>query len=514
MDECVVGIDIGTSACKVLAVSRDLEVVGERTGRYPTYIPRPGWVEQNPEDWWVVVKTALKELGGEVRRNGYEISGIGLTGQMHGLVLLDEEGKVLRPCIMWNDQRNYGQCLYAIEKLGGLERVVKLINNGIMPGFTIGKILWAMENEPEIFSRARKFLNPKDYIRFRLTGEYATDFSDASGTHMFDVKNRRWCDEILDTFNIPRYLLPDRVVESSQVTGHVLEEVAMEVGLRGEVPVVGGGGDAVLQLAASGSTRPGRLSIVIGTAGNVGLTVDSYFENREGILQFYCNVIPGKWMVFGCTLAAGGSLDWLRAVLAGSEEDVARLCGRSVFDILSEEARLAPPGCGGVFFLPYLAGERAPHTDPNARGVFIGLTLKTTKNDLVRSVMEGVAYSLRSLGDMLRRRSGIEVSEVYISGGGVASGVWRQIFADVFGVKVKVLRYSEKGGSLGAALLAGVGIGFWRSLEEAVEGLQVVYENDCNPGNSRRYERLFKIYEKLYPILKPAFDMIASEVES
>jgi len=514
MEECVVGVDIGTSSCKVLAISRDLSIIGEKTGKYPTYIPKPGWVEQNPEDWWKAVRATLRELNQEVRKKGYEIAGIGLTGQMHGLVLLDEKGNVLRPCIMWNDQRNYKQCIYAIEKLGGLKNTVKLINNGIMPGFTIGKILWVIENEPEIFAKAKKFLNPKDYIRFKLTGEYATDVSDASGTHMFDVKNRRWCDEILDTFNIPHYILPDRVVESSEITGHILGEVAEEIGLRREVPVVGGGGDAVVQLAASGSTSSDKLCILIGTAGVVGLTVDRYFENSEGILQFYCGVMPKKWIVFGCTLAAGGSLEWFKEVLAGSEEAIARWYGKSVFDILSEEAQLAPPGSGGVFFLPYLAGERAPHTDPNARGVFIGLSLKTRKNDIIRSVLEGVAYSLRSLGDMLKEKSGTKYAEVYISGGGAASYVWRQIFADIFGTKVKVLKYGEKGGSLGAALLAGVGIKFWKRFEDAVESLQVIYENDYNPENYKKYEKLFRVYEKLYPILKPAFDMITSEAQS
>jgi len=514
MEECVVGLDVGTSGCKVLAISRELEVVGEKSGRYPTYIPRPGWVEQNPDDWWNVVRRLLAELAGDLRTKGYEIAGIGLTGQMHGLVLLDEHGKVLRPCIMWNDQRNYRQCLYAIERLGGLENVVRLINNGIMPGFTVGKILWVMENEPHIFVKATKFLNPKDYIRFRLTGDYATDVSDASGTHMFDVKNRKWCREILETLNIPEQILPDRVVESSEVTGYVTDKVAGEIGLGGGVAVVGGGGDAVLQLAASGSTSPSKLCILIGTSGVVGLTVDEYFENSEGILQFYCNVMPRRWMVFGCTLAAGGSLEWFREALADSEEAVARLCGRSAFDILSEEAQQAPLGSRGVFFLPYLAGERAPHTDPNARGVFIGLSLSTRKPDIVRSVLEGVAYSLRSLGDMLRRKSRSEIREVYISGGGALSNIWRQIFADVFGVRVRVLKYSEKGGSLGAALLAGIGIGIWKRFEDAVESLEIIHENDYNPENHEKYERLFRVYEKLYPILKPAFDLIAEEAQT
>jgi len=509
MEECVVGIDIGTSACKVLAISRDLEILSEKTGKYPTYVPKPGWTEQNPEDWWAAVRDLLTGMSKELRKKGYEIAGIGLTGQMHGLVLLDEDGNVLRPCIMWNDQRNYKQCLYAIEKLGGLENVVRLINNGIMPGFTIGKILWVMENEPEIFAKSKKFLNPKDYIRFKLTGDYITDVSDASGTHMFDVKNRKWCDEILEALNIPKHILPDKVMESSEITGYVSDQVSRDVGLSGEVAVVGGGGDAVLQLAASGSMDPSKLCILIGTSGVVGLTVDKYFENSGGILQFYCNVIRGRWMVFGCTLAAGGSLEWFRQVFADSEEAVAKWCNKSVFDILSEEAEKAPIGSGGVFFLPYLTGERAPHTDPNARGVFIGLNLMTRKPEVVRSVLEGVAYSLRSVGELLKEKSGGEIKEVYLSGGGAASNVWRQIFADIFGVKVRTLKHSEKGGSLGAAMLAGVGIKFWKKLEDAVESLEVVYENEHNPESHEKYERLFRIYEKLYPILKPAFDLIS-----
>lgn len=511
MEECVVGVDIGTSACKVLAISRDLEILSEKSGKYPTYVPKPGWTEQNPEDWWAVVGSLLADISKELREKGYEIAGIGLTGQMHGLVVLDDKGNVLRPCIMWNDQRNYKQCLYAIEKLGGLENVIKLINNGIMPGFTIGKILWVMENEQEIFAKASKLLNPKDYIRFKLTGNYITDVSDASGTHMFDVKNRRWCDEILETFNIPEYMLPDKVVESSEITGYVSDNVSKDIGLIGEVAVVGGGGDAVVQLAASGSTDPTKLCILIGTAGVVGLTVDKFFENSGGILQFYCNVIPGRWIVFGCTLAAGGSLEWFRQVFADSEEAVAKWCNKSVFDILSEEAEKAPIGSGGVFFLPYLTGERAPHTDPNARGVFIGLNLMTRKPEVIRSVLEGVAYSLRSVGDILRMKSGSDIREVYLSGGGAASNVWRQIFADVFGVRVKTLKYSEKGGSLGAAILAGVGIRFWKKFEDAVRLLEIVYENEHHHENHEKYEKLFRIYEKLYPILKPAFRLISEE---
>jgi xylulokinase len=490
-------------------MSRDLEILGEKSGKYPTYVHKPGWAEQNPEDWWIVVKSLLTDISGELRKKGYEIAGIGLTGQMHGLILLDENGNVLRPCIMWNDQRNYKQCLYAVEKLGGLKKVIKLINNGIMPGFTIGKILWVMENEPKTFAKARKFLNPKDYIRFKLTGDYITDVSDASGTHMFDVKNNRWCNEILKTLNIPEYILPDKVAGSSEITGYVSDHIAKDIGLRSEVAVVGGGGDAVVQLAASGSTNPTKLCILIGTAGVVGLTVDRYFKNSGGVLQFYYNVIPDKWIVFGCTLAAGGSLEWLRQVFADSEEAVAKWCERSVFDILSEEAEKAQIGSGGIFFLPYLTGERAPHTDPNARGVFIGLNLMTRKPDVVRSVLEGVAYSLRSVGDILKEKSGGEIKEVYISGGGAASNVWRQIFADIFGVRVRTLKYSEKGGSLGAAILAGVGIKFWKKFEDAVENLEVVYENEHNPRNHEKYEKFFRIYEKLYPILKPAFDLIS-----
>ena len=511
MEECVIGIDVGTTGCKVLALSRELQVIRERSMGYQTSTPRPGWSEQEPEDWWKTLKTVLTELNEELALKRYEVVSMGLTGQMHGLVLLSEDGRVLRPCIMWNDQRNSKQCQDIIRKVGGLDKLVELINNGILPGYTVGKILWVAEQEPEIFKKARKFLNPKDYIRFRLTGDFVTDVSDASGTHMFDVRNRRWCEELLNILDIPINLLPDRVVESSEISGYISKNVLEELKLRGNVSVVGGGGDAVLQLASSGSIDPAKLCILIGTSGVVGLTITEkeYFKNMDGLLQVYCNVIPATWSVFGCMLSAGGSLEWVKNNLSDSEEAVARWLNTSIFNILDRECEASTPSSGGVFFLPFLTGERAPYPDPNARGVFIGLSYKTRKNEIVRSIYEGVTFNLRVIEEILRQNTKTRIKEVYLSGGGAASKIWRRIFSDIFGTKVKVLQYSEKGGSLGAAILAGVGVKFWSSFMEVVKKLKVVYEEEPNEQNRIKYDKYYQVYKNLYSIMKPVFEMIA-----
>ena len=511
MKQCVIGIDLGTSACKVLALSEHLKIIAESTAKYSTHVPRPGWSEQNPIDWWEATRSALEEVTIQLKEKGYEISGIGLTGQMHSLVLLDKEGNILRPSILWNDQRNYEQCKKAIEKLGGLEEVIRMINNGILTGVTVGKILWVIENEPHIFSKVYKFLVPKDFIRFKLTGEYVMDVSDASGTHMFDVKNRQWCYELINKLEIPEKILPERVVESAEVSGVVKKSVADLFDWDGDIPVVGGGADVVVQSVSSGSTSSEKLCLIVGTAGIVAITMDEFIKNSDGILQFYCNVIPSKYIIYGCTLAAGGSLEWLKSATCETEEIVARALGKSVFEIMSAEAEKSPVGSGGIIFLPFLSGERAPHPDPNARGLFIGLHLKSSKNDIIRSILEGVAYSLRSVSELMMKIGKLKIKEVYLTGGGTMSELWRQIFSDVFGTTVKTLRYSEKGGAFGAAALAGVGVGIWKNIEQVVNMLELTHVNNPIQENVEKYDRLYNIYTNLYPTLKKVFDMVAKE---
>lgn len=510
MTRCTIGIDLGTSACKVLALSEDLQIIAEVSAKYSTNIPRPGWAEQNPIEWWDSVLTALKEISKTLREKKVQVSGVGLTGQMHSLVLLDREGKALRPAILWNDQRNYKQCEEMLKKVGGLEKLIKLINNGILTGVTVGKILWVMENEPSIFSRTHKFLVPKDYIRYMLTGDFATDVSDASGTHLFDIKQRTWCHELLEILNIPEEILPDKVVESSEVTGFLKEELCGELGWPKNVPVVGGGADVIVQATCSGGISPDRLVVIVGTAGIVAITTENIVDNSDGILQFYCSVLPNKWMLYGCTLAAGGSLEWARATLCDLEENVARFLRKSVYDVISEEVDRSTIGSGGIFYLPFLSGERAPHPDPNARGVFIGLSLKTKKEDILRSVLEGVSYSLRAVADKIMNTSRIEVKEVYLTGGGTYSPTWRQIFADVFARPVKVLKYGERGGAFGSAVLAGVGVGIWKSVEEVVKSLEVIHEVEPMKENIVLYEKYYNVYLQLYPSLKSIFKILVA----
>jgi len=508
--DCVVGIDLGTSGCKVLALSEDLEVIAEAYAKYDTVIPRPGWAEQNPAEWWSAVLSTLREISKKLEEKRIRVSGIGLTGQMHSLVLVNRNGKVLRPAILWNDQRNSRQCEEILERVGGLERLVKLINNGIFTGVTLGKILWVMENEPEIFSRTHKILVPKDYIRYMLSGDFATDVSDASGTHLFDIRRKMWCRELLELFDIPEEILPDKVVESREVTGYLKEELCERLGWPDGVPIVGGGADVIVQSTCSGGISSNELVIILGTAGIVAITSEEIIDNSDGVLQFYCSTLPNKWALYGCTLAAGASLEWAKTTFCDLEETVAKRLGISVYDVISEEASKSDIGSGGIFYLPFLSGERAPHPDPNARGVFIGLNLKTNKEDILRSVLEGVSYSLRAVADKIMEVSKLKVKEVYLTGGGTMSPLWRQIFADVFGRPVKVLKYSEKGGAFGAAVLAGVGVGMWRNVEEVVRSLEIVHENQPIEGNKILYEKHYKVYLQLYPSLKNLFKIVAS----
>ncbi len=320
---CVVGIDIGTSSCKTLALDEEGKVLSRASREYPVYTPFPGWSEQNPLDWWEAVKTTLAQVSLDVEARGYSIESIGLTGQMHGLVLLDDRGEVLRPCILWNDQRSAPYCEKIHEFVGGEREFVRLTNNPMLPGYTGGKILWVREQEPEVFKKASKFLCPKDYIRFRLTGGYVTDVTDASGTGLFSIRERKWAQNLIKNLGIPFELFPE-VCESPEITGVVQETVALEVGVRPGIPVVGGGGDAVVQTVGVGAISPDIVSITLGTAGIVAVSLDGFCENPGSTLQFFCNAIPGKWIVYGTTLAAGGSLSWFRNTFGGLEQELAR----------------------------------------------------------------------------------------------------------------------------------------------------------------------------------------------
>ena len=505
----LMGLDVGTTGAKALLINEDGDVVASATAEYPMYTPHPLWAEQDPEDWWAASQQSIQQALAQSGVEPGEVKGVGLTGQMHGLVLLDREGRVLRPCIMWNDQRTGPQCRWITELIGA-GRLIRLTCNPVLPGFTAPKIIWVRENEPQVYERAAKALLPKDYIRFRLTGEFATEVSDASGTSLFDVRNRIWSEEVLGELDIPRAWMPD-CYESPVVSGKITAQAAQATGLRAGTPVVGGGGDQAAQAVGSGIVREGLVSSTIGTSGVVFAHTEKPLVDPEGRLHTFCHAAPGRWHVMGVMLSAGGSLRWFRDGLGQQEKDVAALVGRDPYELLTEEAAQAPAGCEGLIFLPYLTGERAPHPDPNARGVFMGLTVRHGKTHLVRAVLEGVAYGLRDSLEMLRDM-GLEIHQVRASGGGARSELWRQIQADIFNTELVTINVTE-GAAYGAALLAGVGAGVYGDVEEACDrAIRVVTSVQPAPERAAIYEAYYPVYRALYHALKPSFDAVSEVV--
>lgn len=504
---CVVGVDVGTSSCKTLAIDENGKVLASGVEEYPVYTPLPGWSEQNPDDWWKAVRTTLKEVSGKVIEKGYMVEGVGLTGQMHGLVLLDAEGNVLRPCIMWNDQRSAPYCSQIYQRVGGESEFLKIANNVMLPGYTGGKILWVQDREPQIFEKASKFLCPKDFIRFKLTDDFATDVTDASGTGLFDVRERKWATDLIQELRIPLSMFPASF-ESHEKTGVIKEEVANAIGIQSGTPVFAGGGDAVVQTIGIGAVMPSILSITIGTAGIVAVSSDKFLKNPGGTLQFFCNAIPDGWIVFGTTLAAGGSLRWFRDIFGGVETQAAQWLKKSVYDLLGEEGELSPPLARGILFLPYLIGERCPHSDPDARGVFVGFGLHHSRNDIVRSVFEGIVFSLRDVYQHIEQL-GFDISQIRLSGGGAKGKLFQKLHADIFGSEVVTVRYGEEGGSYGAAILAGVGAGFWPSVKDAAQCIEIETRVEATSEYVEIYRDFFKVYQSLYGTLKPTFEILS-----
>jgi len=502
----VIGIDIGTSGCKTLIIDGDGRVMARATEEYPLSTPQPGWSEQDPAHWWQAVKATLKQAVGEFD-HVVDIKAIGLSGQMHGLVALDKDGRVLRPAILWNDQRTGRQCQEIHDLAGGVAGLLKLTNNRMLPGYTGGKILWLRQHEPHHYDKLDIILNPKDYIRYRLTGEFATEVSDASGTGLFNVRRRQWSHELLDLLDIPKELLP-QCCESPEITGQLTDELAGEFGLPAGLPVAGGGGDSVVQTTGTGLVEPGILGTTIGTAGIVAMALDKCYDNPDGRLQVFCNNTPDKWHTMGVTLAAGGSLRWVRDMLGGAENEVARWLGEDVYELFSREAAACEPGAEGLLYLPYLIGERCPYPDPNARGGFIGLTLRHDRRAMLRSVMEGVIFSMRDVARLITDM-GLPINQIRTSGGGALSDLWRQIHADAFNNEVITVSGSAEGGAYGAALVAGAGVGIWSSVAEAVQVVEAETRNAPIAENFEIYNKLFPIYRELYGLLKDSFDSIA-----
>ena len=440
-------------------MGQDGRVVSSATEEHaPFASPQIGWAEQQPDDWWAACTIAVPRALERAGLRGDAIACLGFSGQMHGAVMLDESGRVVRPALIWCDVRTDRQCRALTEKIGA-ERLIQLTCNPALANFTLTKLLWVRENEPENWKRVRSVMLPKDYVRYQLTGDRATDMADASGTLLLDVANRRWSQEMLEAAEIDRDWLP-ALYESTDVCGKVSARAAAATGLKAGTPVVAGAGDQAAGATGMGIVTPGAVSATIGTSGVVFAATDAPALDRKGRLHTFCHAIPGRWHVMGVTQAAGLSLRWFRDQFGAGSED-----GRDPYERLTEEAATAPPGCNGLLFTPYLMGERTPHLDPRARGAFLGLTASHTRADVIRAILEGVAFSLRDTFSIFGEMS-VPVKSVRLGGGGARSALWRQIQADVYGHEVEVVE-AEEGAAYGAALLAGVGARMWASVDEA-----------------------------------------------
>ncbi|MBN1908383.1 MAG: xylulokinase [Pirellulales bacterium] len=502
------GIDIGTSGTKTLAMDALGAIRAEATETYPCHVPRPLWSEQDPEDWWRATVRSVRRVIRQAKLRPADVTAIGLSGQMHGSVFLDKRDCVVRPAILWNDQRTAAECDEIERRAGGRAALIRMAANPALTGFTAPKILWLRNHEPRHFDATRKVLLPKDEIRRRMTGEYATDVSDASGTLLLDVARRRWSRRLLAKLDLDPDLLPE-CFESEDITGTLTSAAAKELGLSTGCVVVGGAGDCAAGAVGNGIVRRGVLSTSIGTSGVVFVHSDQPKVDPQGRVHTFCHAVRGKWHMMGVNLSAGGSLQWFRNALCQAETDRAKREGRDVYDILTAEAADVPPGSQGLFFLPYLSGERTPHADPDARGCFVGLTLAHGRGHLVRAVMEGVTYAMRESIEIFDGL-GVPIRQIRVSGGGSRSPVWRQIQADVFGRKVTTIN-AEQGPAYGAALLAAVGAGAFSNIEEACRAtIHVVKRTSPRQSARRAYNQAFPVYSGLYKVLADEFKRITA----
>ena len=506
------GIDVGTSGTKTLAIRGNGKILASATEEYPLSSPKPGWSEQDPEDWWqATIKSVRRVLkDGKVRPG--DVKGIGLSGQMHGSVFLDKSNEVIRPALLWNDQRTAAECDEIESKAGGRRALIRMVSNPALTGFTAPKILWLRNREPRNFARTQKVLLPKDYVRFRLTGEFATEVSDASGTLLLDVKKRRWCKPLLSKLELDGSLLP-KVYESEEVSGNVTAGSAELLGIKPGVAVVGGGGDQAAGAVGNGIVKRGVISATMGTSGVVFAHSDEVQTDPEGRVHTFCHAVRGKWHVMGVVLSAGGSLQWYRNQLGEREVAAAKRKKIDPYELITAQAADAPAGSEGLYFLPYLTGERTPHADPNAKGAWIGLSLRHGRNHLARSVMEGATYAMRDSLEIIKGMD-IPVREIRLSGGGARSEFWRQMQADIYGNKVVTIN-AEEGPAYGVALLAAAGTGEYKDVVEACnKTISVVTSTTANAKAKRAYNAAYPLYGKLYQSLKHDYASITELVFS
>ena len=494
------GIDIGTSGTKTLAINEAGKILAEADARYPLYHPKPLWSEQDPEDWWKGTVRTVRAVMRKAKLKPADVKSIGLSGQMHGSVFLDRQHRVIRPALLWNDQRTVAECDEIESRAGGRRNLIKMVANPALTGFTAPKILWLRNHEPRNFDRTAKILLPKDDVRRRLTGELATDVSDASGMLLLDVSRRRWSRSLLSKLELDPDLLAN-CYESEDVTGKLTAKAAKTLGLTTNCLVVGGAGDCAANALGTGVVKRGVLSTSIGTSGIMFVHSDEVQIDPQGRLHTFCHAVRGKWHMMGVSLTGGGALQWF----------VQQLCPelkQRAYEVLNREAKDVAPGADGLFFLPYLAGERTPHADPDARGCFVGLTLKHSRGHIARAIMEGVTYAMRDSLAIIQEL-GVPVRQIRASGGGSKSPLWRQIQADMFGKKAVTIN-AEEGPAYGVALLAAVGAGAYKNIQEACTAtISVVSETPVQRAAKRSYDRSFPEFQQLYRSLKDDFKRIS-----
>lgn len=515
MAELFIGIDIGTSGTKALLLDAAGLVVATATAEHPILMPRAGWSEQRPDDWWTSVRAAVRMALRRGKAVKGDIRGIGLSGQMHGSVMLDGRGWPVANALLWNDQRTEAECREIEQRAGGRPELIRLVRNVALTGFTAPKVLWLRRNKPRDFRRIRTVLLPKDYIRYRLTGTLGGDVSDASGTLLFDVERRQWSAELMRRLDLDPGIFPP-VVESQEIVGELTRDTGRALGLRAGVPVAAGAGDQPAAAVGAGIVRAGRVSATLGTSGVVFAHSETPAPNDDGLLQSFCHAVPGAWCVFGCMLSAGGSLQWARRVLAADRLAKARTPASrdAIYDELLAEAAASAAASGAdakenadsLLFLPYLTGERCPYPHPHARGAWLGLTARHQRGDLVRAVVEGVTLGMeRQL--QLMRAAGVPIREVRLAGGGARNVWWRQVQADAYGVRCATME-SEEGSALGAAILAAAGTGRFANVEAACRAVVRVRESlRPRAAQTRRLRELSaraaRIYESIEPHDRP-----------
>lgn len=502
----LLGLDIGTSGVKALLIDDSGRVIGSASAEYPFYSPRPGWTEQHPEDMWQGTIAALGKVLDKYDVDPLDVKGVGISGQMHSSIFLDKNGDVIRPAILWNDSRTTKQCR-EIESLVGKDNLLKETCNPALEGFTAPKVLWLREHEPDNFAKVRWLVLVKDYIRYRLTGEIKMEISDAAGTLLLNVKERKWSQFVMDRLDLSMEMLPE-LVNSTEIAGTITPAAAELTGLNPGTPVVGGGADNACGAVGAGIVEPGRAMISLGTSGVMLAHLDDPKMPSGGTIHMFNHAVADKFYMMGVILSSGLSFSWYRDQIGQVEHLAAKSIGEDEYSLLTKSAALSSPGSKGLIFLPYLTGERTPHGDGNARGVYFGLSASHTRQELVRAILEGVGFAFRDSLCLLQQ-AGWSGSSIRCIGGGAKSHLWREIIASILGVQIQTLN-TDEGPGLGAALLAGVGTGVFADLSEASEALlQVTSVVDPNPKWTDTYHELYQVYKSLYPALKPMYDQMS-----